>query len=577
MDLLAQYGGDEEDDVPVPLMPSVNCAPDVNTAGLTIVQAGGQALVVPLASTKNLHDPNSRMVYHNPKYEELHAPVAGPVHPLHHGGHVVTHKNLPTGFVERSHMGEFAFAEQHNTFHAYGFSQEPSGQGFVGQTYALGNVGGETVYTQRGSERKRKNAELFGAVVAAEGASEELTPWSAAVGLKQKPLQNHTADLSDTQKEYVEWHNARRDARRRKPTEDEALKEKNKEAEEDSGATARTEKTMFHGKEEHDALGKSWIEAPKDKKKENETCFLPKRWIHTWSGHSKGVAAIRFFPKSGHLLLSAGMDTKIKIWDVHGSGKCMRTYLGHEQAVKDICFSNDGRRFVSTSFDKQVKLWDTETGQVITAVSTGKVAHCGKLHPDDDKQHIVLCGQSDKKIVQWDLNTRDIVQEYDQHLAAVNSVTFIDEGRRFVTSSDDKTLRAWEYGIPVVIKYIADPAMQSMPSIAVHPNNQWFAAQSMDNQIMIYGCKERIRLNSKKRFTGHSNAGYACQVNFSPDGHYVLSGDAEGRLFIWDWKSSRIYRTIKAHDQVCIGVEWHPLESSKVATCSWDGTIKYWD
>ena len=48
--------------------------------------------------------------------------------------------------------------------------------------------------------------------------------------------------------------------------------------------------------------------------------------------------------------------------------------------------------------------------QVITAVTTGKVAFCGKLHPHDDKQNIVLCGMADKKIVQWDLNSRDIVQ-----------------------------------------------------------------------------------------------------------------------------------------------------------------------
>ena len=95
---------------------------------------------------------------------------------------------------------------------------------------------------------------------------------------------------------------------------------------------------------------------------------------------------------------------------------------------------------------------------------------------------------------------------------AVNTITFVDEGRRFVSSSDDKTLRVWEYGIPVVIKYIADPAMQSMPSIAVHPNGAWLAAQSMDNQIMIYSCKERFRLNTKKSFKGHSNAGYACQA-----------------------------------------------------------------
>ena len=37
------------------------------------------------------------------------------------------------------------------------------------------------------------------------------------------------------------------------------------------------------------------------------------------------------------------------------------------------------------------------------------------------------------------------------------------------------------------------------------------------------------------------------------------------------------HRLVTAQDKVTIGCEWHPLEQSKVATCSWDGTIKYWD
>jgi pre-mRNA-processing factor 17 len=74
-------------------------------------------------------------------------------------------------------------------------------------------------------------------------------------------------------------------------------------------------------------------------------------------------------------------------------------------------------------------------------------------------------------------------QEYNYHLGAVNTVTFIDDNRRFVSSSDDKSLRVWEFGIPVQIKYIADPSMHSMPAVTPNPAGTAIICQSLDNQV----------------------------------------------------------------------------------------------
>ena len=49
--------------------------------------------------------------------------------------------------------------------------------------------------------------------------------------------------------------------------------------------------------------------------------------------------------------------------------------------------------------------------------------------------------------LQWDTRSGEIVQEYDRHLGAVNSITFVDQNRRFVTTSDDKSLRVWEWWV----------------------------------------------------------------------------------------------------------------------------------
>ena len=116
-----------------------------------------------------------------------------------------------------------------------------------------------------------------------------------------------------------------------------------------------------------------------------------------------------------------------------------------------------------------------------------------------------------------------------------------------------------------------------MPAVTLHPSSEssefstlsarlshltdkYFAAQSLDNQILVYST-DNFRQNRKKRFAGHSVAGYACQVGFSPDGKWISSGDGEGNVVFWDWKTGRIKSRLKAHAKVVIAHEWLPHET----------------
>jgi pre-mRNA-processing factor 17 len=60
--------------------------------------------------------------------------------------------------------------------------------------------------------------------------------------------------------------------------------------------------------------------------------------------------------------------------------------------------------------DRFCKLWDTETGECISRFSSRKVPYCVKFNPEEDKQHLFVCGTSDKKILCWDTRTGEIIQ-----------------------------------------------------------------------------------------------------------------------------------------------------------------------
>lgn len=338
--------------------------------------------------------------------------------------------------------------------------------------------------------------------------------------------------------------------------------------------------SIFHLSSQTDYQNRAWHLPPSSARTfsdlEQYTPYIPKRAISCKSAHPRGASVVRFSPQYGHLVLSAGNDASAKVWHSQ-SAKLARTYVGHSKAIRDAVFDQTASQFLTAGFDKRVLLWDVESGKVLSSFTTSGSPLCVRFCPREPFEFLAGC--ADKKVMQIDVrDASKVVQTYDEHMGSVNSLSFIDEGRRFVSSADDKVLRVWEYGIPVVIKYITDPSAHSMPVTFVHPNQKWLCCQSMDNTIRLFSIGHRFKRNEKRVFRGHLVAGYACGMSTSPDGRFLVSGDSVGRLFYWDWKTARLFRTAEAHKRApCSSVDWHPTQSSFVVSCGWDGNVMFWD
>lgn len=323
---------------------------------------------------------------------------------------------------------------------------------------------------------------------------------------------------------------------------------------------------------------KEYLQVPKDVKTDlfkepgSQECFVPKKVIHKLPGHQKGVTKLAFFPRSGHLLLLGGNDGKVFLWDTYHKRRLLRGFYGHNQAIRDVVFNSAGDRFLSCSYDRWILFWDTETGDILHRVRVGAIPNVLLFNPNNESEFLV--GLSNNNIEHYKIDEAAVLtQTYDHHLGAINSLTSIDENRRFMSTADDKAVRFWDWNVNIPIKVISEPSQHLMPRVAVSPSGNHIALQSMENTVLALQGHGKFRLNTKKRFSGHNVAGYGISMCFSPDGKTLISGDSRGFVFFWDWKTCRMVTKIKVSLKVISCVAANPQEASLVAAAGVSGEI----
>ncbi|XP_047502397.1 dynein assembly factor with WDR repeat domains 1-like [Penaeus chinensis] len=156
-------------------------------------------------------------------------------------------------------------------------------------------------------------------------------------------------------------------------------------------------------------------------------------------GHEGPVAVVRPLATSRHHLLTGGMDTSARVWDLH-MGENTVTLAGHKGAVVGVGGDRSGELLYTASFDGTVKLWDTRS-YICSSTLQG---HEGEVNGAD----LSWCGRylaswgTDAAALLWDIRRVDQplhAVRYDAEVLDVVDGAWDSCGRRLVTGSVDRT------------------------------------------------------------------------------------------------------------------------------------------
>ena len=167
--------------------------------------------------------------------------------------------------------------------------------------------------------------------------------------------------------------------------------------------------------------------------------------VKAFAGHRDLVYDAELSPDE-QTLATAGYDRSIKLWNV-ADGALVRSIDVHNGAVFDLAWHPSGKLLASASADETVKLWRTSDGVRLDTLSQpqGEVASVA-FTPDGG--HVIAAGR-DKRIHLWKLVSLDApainpsLRSVFAHEMPIVAVALSADGRRLVTTAEDRSLKAW--------------------------------------------------------------------------------------------------------------------------------------
>jgi len=287
--------------------------------------------------------------------------------------------------------------------------------------------------------------------------------------------------------------------------------------------------------------------------------------LSTLAGHIETVEVVAVTP-DGRRAVSASADRTLKVWELE-TGRELHTLAGHTHLVRAVAVTPDGRRAVSASEDQTLKVWELETGHELHTLAghTGEITAVA-VTPDGRR---AVSASNDETLKVWELETGHELHILAGHTNAVRAVAVTPDGRRAVSASWD-TLKVWELGSGRELQTLAGHT-NLVRAVAVTPDGRRAVSASDDRTLKVWELETGRELHT---LAGHTDLVRAVAV--TPDGRRVVSASDDRTLKVWELETGRELHTLAGHTDGVLAVAVTP-DGRRAVSASRDQTLKVWE
>jgi WD40 repeat protein len=245
--------------------------------------------------------------------------------------------------------------------------------------------------------------------------------------------------------------------------------------------------------------------------------------------HQRAVSALAFRPDGTHLA-SAGEDKAIAVWAL-AARRLAATLTGHTDRIPALTWHSNGRRLVSAGWDTTARVWDTDTGQPIILLNS----HAGQVSslafsPGGD---LLACADSADSVHVWRFEDHQKLRQL-QGGRDIRCLAFNLAGDLLAGAGGERVVHLWNTENGQLLSPRAGDS-SSRTVVALSPDGTRLVNTGWRLGVRQWGtCRAEP---AEPGCLVASNLGAASRVHcavYSPDGHWVAAGAADGLIHIRD-------------------------------------------